>query len=127
LPSIGMTWGPGGLYIASHGRVIRLREQPKGKCQLETIASGWVPPTGKAGSDLDSVGIAVDKSGDIFFGLGCDNWHEAYRVNKQTDKSDYNIHSERGTIQKLSPDWKQRESICTGLRFMVSLAFNAAG
>src|SRR5436190_11831865 len=26
LPSIGMAWGPGGLYIASQGRVIRLRD-----------------------------------------------------------------------------------------------------
>jgi hypothetical protein len=62
-----------------------------------------------------------------FFGLGCDDWRDAYRVNKQTGKSDYNIHSERGTIQKLSPDWKSRETICTGVRFTVSLAFNAAG
>src|SRR5439155_21379706 len=44
-----------------------------------------------------------------------------------TLKSAYNIHSERGTILKLSPDWKHREVICTGVRFTVSLAFNAAG
>src|SRR5207245_10876655 len=84
-------------------------------------------PVGKAGSDLDSVGIAADAKGSIFFGLGCDNWSAAYRVNTNTLKSEYDIHSERGTILKLSPDWKKREAICTGLRFTVSLAFNAAG
>ncbi len=125
--SIGMAWGPGGLYIASRGRVIRLRDKGDGTGELETVASGWVPPAAAAGSSLDAVGIAVDSSGTVYFGLGCDAWNSAYRVKKETGKSDYNIHSERGTILKLSPDWKQREAICTGLRFTVSLAFNAAG
>jgi putative heme-binding domain-containing protein len=127
LPSIGMCWGPGGLYLASQGRVIRLRDRGDGTAELETVTGGWVKPTGVAGSNLDSIGIAADKRGNIFFGLGCDKWNEAYRVNPATGKSEYNIHSERGTILKVSPDWKHREVICTGMRFPVSLAFNAAG
>jgi putative heme-binding domain-containing protein len=125
--SIGMAWGPGGLYIASQKRIIRLRDKGDGTGELETVTGGWVPPTGAAGSGLDAVGLAVDRSGNIFFGLGCDNWMGAYRVNKATGKSDYDIHSERGTILKLSPDWKHREIIATGVRFTVSLAFNAEG
>src|SRR5262252_9082540 len=108
-PSIGMCWGPGGLYIASQKRVIRLRDKGDGTSELEIVASGWVPPAGKAGSDLDSVGVAVDAQGNVFFGLGCDNWMAAYRVNTNTLKSDYDIHSERGTILKVSSDWKRRE------------------
>src|SRR4051794_38756695 len=81
-PSIGMAWGPGGLYIASQRRVIRLRDKGDGTGELETVASGWVPPTGMAGSGLDSVGLAVDREGNVFFGLGCDDWQHAYRVNK---------------------------------------------
>lgn len=127
LPSIGMCWGPGGLYIASQGRVLRLRDKGDGTGELETVTSGWVEPTGKAGSNLDAIGLAVNPAGEIFFGLGCDDWREAYRVNKTTGKSDYNLHSERGTILKISPDWKKREVICTGVRFTVGLAFNAAG
>ena len=125
--SIGMAWGPGGLYIASRGRVIRLRDKGDGTGELETVASGWAPPTIAAGSSLDAVGVAVDPAGTVYFGLGSDAWSSPYRVNKETGKSDYNIHSERGTILKLSPDWKQREVISTGLRFTVSMAFNAAG
>jgi glucose/arabinose dehydrogenase len=34
---------------------------------------------------------------------------------------------ERGTIQKVSPDFSRRETVCTGIRFPVALAFNAAG
>jgi putative heme-binding domain-containing protein len=124
--SIGMCWGPGGLYIASQGRVIRLRDKGDGTAELETVTSGWVKPTGAAGSNLDSIGIAVNKAGEIFFGLGADKWNEAYRVNKQTGKSDYNLHSERGTVLKILPNGK-REVICTGMRFPVGMAFNAAG
>src|SRR4051812_1271296 len=125
--SIGMCWGPGGLYIASRGRVIHLKDKGDGTAELQTVSSGWVPPTKAAGSSLDSIGIAVDPTGNIYFGLGADAWSEPYRVNKQTGGSDYNLYSERGTILKLSPDWKKREIICTGMRFPVSLAFNAAG
>lgn len=127
LPSIGMCWGPGGLYIASQKRVIHLRDKGDGTAELVTVTDGWVPPTGIAGSNLDSIGIAVNNAGEIFFALGCDNWHEAYRINKETGKSDYNIRSERGTILRISPDWKKREIVCTGTRFPVGMAFNAAG
>ncbi|MSU57215.1 MAG: c-type cytochrome [Pedosphaera sp.] len=126
-PSIGMCWGPGGLYIASQGRVIRLRDKGDGTGELETVTGGWVKPTGVAGSNLDAVGIAVNPAGEIFFGLGCDAWNQAYRVNKETGKSDYNLHSERGTILKVSPDWKKREVVCTGIRFSIGMAFNTAG
>jgi putative heme-binding domain-containing protein len=124
--SIGMAWGPGGLYIASRGRVLRLRDKGDGTGELETIASGWVTPAIAAGSSLDAVGAAVDSSGNVYFGLGADAWSSPYRVDTNGHSS-YNVHSERGTIQKLSPDWKMRETICTGVRFTVCLAINAAG
>ena len=126
-PSIGMAWGPGGLYIASRGRVLHLHDKGDGTAELQTVTSGWPPPTAAAGSNLDAIGLAVDPTGNIYFGIGVDAWNGAYRVNKLTGKSDYDLHSERGTIIKLSPDWKRREVISTGLRFPVSLAFNAAG
>jgi putative heme-binding domain-containing protein len=124
--SIGMAWGPGGLYIASRGRVLRLRDKGDGTGELETIASGWVPPTIAAGASLDAVGCAVDSLGNVYFGLGADAWSSPYRV-ETNGHSLYNVHSERGTIQKLSPDFKTRETICTGMRFTVCLAINAAG
>src|SRR5581483_3808351 len=74
-----------------------------------------------------AVGMAVDTKSNIFFELGCDNWMGAYRVNKETGRSDYDLYSERGTILKVSPDWKHREIVATGVRFTVSLAFNEAG
>ena len=126
-PSIGMAWGPGGLYIASRGRILHLRDKGDGTSELQTVTGGWLPPSAAAGSNLDAIGLAVDPAGNIYFGLGVDAWNGAYRVNKDTGVSSYNPFSERGTIIRLSPDWKRRDIIATGLRFPVSLAFNAAG
>lgn len=126
-PSIGMAWGPGGLYIASRGRILHLRDKGDGTGELQTVTGGWLPPTAAAGSNLDAIGLAVDGSGHIYFSLGCDAWNGAYRLNKQTGVSDYQLYSERGTIIRLSPDWKRRDIVSTGLRFPVSLAFNAKG
>ena len=127
LPSIGMCWGANGLYIPGQGRVIHLRDKGDGTAELETVTGGWPKPSSAAGSNLDSIGVAVDSAGSIYFGLGVDAWNQAYRVNKVGGNSDYNIHSERGTVMKISPDWKKREVICTGMRFPVGMAFNAAG
>ncbi|MBL9185943.1 MAG: c-type cytochrome [Opitutaceae bacterium] len=125
--SIGMAWGPGGLYIASRGKILHLRDKGDGTSELQTVTSGWPAPTIAAGSNLDAVGLAVDAKGNIWFGLGADAWRSAYRVDPKTGVSHYNVASERGTIIRLSPDWQRREIIATGLRFPVSLAFNAAG
>jgi putative heme-binding domain-containing protein len=125
-PSIGMAWGPGGLYIASQKRVILLRDKGDGTGSLETVDDGWVAPAVAAGSSLDAIGMAVDTNGNLFFGLGCDSYISAYRVNKD-GKSEYNVHSDRGTIQEVSADWKKRQIVATGLRFTVSLAFNTNG
>jgi putative heme-binding domain-containing protein len=125
--SIGMAWGPGGLYLASRGKILHLRDKGDGTSELMTVTSGWPAPTIAAGSNLDAVGIAVDATGHIWFGLGADAWRSAYRVDPKTGLADYNVHSERGTIIRLSPDWQRREIMATGLRFPVSLAFNAAG
>jgi glucose/arabinose dehydrogenase len=125
--AIGIAWGPGGLYIPIKQRIIRLRDKGDGTAELETVTTGWPPPAVFGGSSLDAVGIAVDGRGNVYFGLGCDEWNAAYRINKQTGKSQYNIHSERGTILKVSPDWKRREVLATGLRWPGALAINSAG
>lgn len=134
--SIGMAWGPsrkgsgssiGGLYIASRGRVLFLEDKGDGTSDLQTVSSGWDPPTIKGGSSLDAIGMAVDPSGNVFFSLSVDAWSAPYMINPETGQSDYNQFKERGTIIQLSPDWKQREILSTGLRFPVSLAFNAEG
>ena len=67
-PSIGMAWGPGGLYLASRGRVIHLRDKGDGTAEMQTVTGGWLPPTAAAGSNLDAIGLAVDREGNLYGG-----------------------------------------------------------
>ena len=125
--SIGVAWGAGGIYIASQGRVIHLRDKGDGTSELKTVTGGWGSRSKAAGSNLDGIGLAVDVAGNIFFGIGCDDYSNAYRIDPQTGQSSYQLYSEQGTILKVSPDWKRREIVCTGTRWPVALAINAAG
>lgn len=127
LQTVGMAWGPGGLYIPIKGRIVRLRDTGKGHGELETVFSDWNPPARFGGTSIDALGITVDKEGNIYFGLCADDWVAAYRVDEKTGKSQYRRDSERGSIVKVSADWKTKEVLCSGLRFTVGLAINKQG
>ncbi len=42
-------------------------------------------------------------------------------------KAAYDLASERGTVQRISPDLKHRQTICTGMRFPIAFAINRHG
>ncbi|HEU0009698.1 MAG TPA: hypothetical protein VFT34_07780, partial [Verrucomicrobiae bacterium] len=76
---------------------------------------------------VDALGVAVDKEGAVYFGLGAANFTDAYLIDKTTGAARYDLRSERGTIMKVSPDFKHLEIVCTGIRFPVGMAFNPDG
>jgi putative heme-binding domain-containing protein len=123
--TIGMAWGPGGLYIPVKGRIVRLRDTGKGYGELETAFSDWKPPARFGGTAIDALGIVVDKDGTMYFGLCADDWTSAYRPDDK-GKSQYRRESERGSIVKVTPDGK-KEVLCSGLRFTVDVAINQHG
>jgi glucose/arabinose dehydrogenase len=47
-----------------------------------------------------------------------------YLVDAKNDTAGYRLTSERGTIQRVSADFKKRETVCTGIRYPVGAAFN---
>src|SRR5688572_12623915 len=127
---MAMTWGPDGhAYVVANGKVSRLIDEDKdGKPDREEVfTTGWVPDAGNTGGGVDAVGLAFDKDGNLYFGLGVANYANAYLIDEKTGKSHYDLKSERGTILKVSPDGKRREIVCTGIRFPIGLAFNRAG
>ena len=91
------------------------------------VAQGWKPPRFVSGGVIDALGITLDREGNVYFALGNNFFWEAYEVNKETGKSEYDLRGERGTLQKVSADFTRRETYCTGVRFGVGLAINAAG
>src|SRR5690606_4525021 len=61
-----------------------------------------------------------------YFSIGCMNFADGY-LRDSEGKSTYSLESERGTVQRVSPDLKKRETVATGVRFLCALAFNRKG
>ncbi|MGV3774980.1 MAG: ThuA domain-containing protein [Verrucomicrobiales bacterium] len=115
-----------GVFVTSKGKVSFILDRDRdGKADEEkVIASGWA----ESWHGVDAIGMAVDpKDGSIYFGFGCANFVDAYQMNPTTGKSQYRLDDFRGTIQRISADFSQREAICTGVRFTCALAFNREG
>lgn len=152
---LGMAWSTRGLYVSSKGKVSLLRDTD-GDDRADTedvIASGW-PATDVGSGGVDATAVTLDKDGNLFFGLLVADYSNAYRLRKRSDLkpaevdwlkqngrwqeptgpdaandefSLYDLNSQRGTIQKFDPRTKRLETVATGLRVPVALAFNREG
>ncbi|MDR3619485.1 MAG: ThuA domain-containing protein, partial [Paludisphaera borealis] len=113
-----------GLFIASKGKCsLVVDENGDGRADREVIvAQGWP----ELANNVDALGVAVGPDGSIYFGRGTHDYTNAYLVDR-AGKSQYDLKDERGTIIKVSPDFRTREIVATGIRFPVALAFNHEG
>ncbi len=113
-----------GAFVPSKGKVSLIVDtNGDDKADEEiVVAKGWkeIP------QNVDAVGITMDKEGALYFGLGTANYANAYMVD-DSGKAAYDIKSERGTVQRVSPDFSKRVTVCTGIRFPIAFAFNDAG
>jgi putative heme-binding domain-containing protein len=118
-----------GVIVAAKGKVVLIVDSNgEGKADKEiVVAEKWEPyPPEMQTHGVDALGVAIDKDGAVYFGLGCKSYVNGYMLDKD-GKSHYDLKSERGTILKVSPDFKKREIVCTGIRFPVGMAFNSEG
>lgn len=121
---VGMVIRPEGIYISSKGRVSLLRDTTGSGVadHYEMVVGGWK----EIKNNVDALGVAVDKDGNLYYGRGA----EDYRNPLLTDKAGvphYDLKSETGTVIQVSPDRSKREIIATGIRFTVALAINREG
>ncbi len=111
-------------FVPSKGKVSMLVDRNGDDVVDEevVIAEGWqeIP------QNVDALGIAMDATGAIYFGLGTADYSNGYLIDDQGQAA-YNLQSERGTVQRIAPDMQSRETVCTGVRFPVAFAFNAHG
>lgn len=113
-----------GLFVAAKGKLALLTDTDGDNVldKEQVVATGWKElPHG-----VDTLGVAIAKDGSVFFGIGCADFTNGYLLDKD-GKSQFDLKSQRGTIQRLSPDLKERETWCTGIRYSVDMEFNAAG
>ena len=131
LSPVGMVVAEEGIYVTSLNKVSFIKDIDKdGKAETEEIiTSDWEKPsvyTGTTTTGVDAFGIAQDNAGNIFFALGAANFVAAYMVDS-LGNAHYDLHSQRGTILKVTPGSNHREIFCTGTRFPVAMAFNKEG
>lgn len=152
---LGMAWSTGGLYVSSKGKVSLLRDTDgDGRADREEIiASGW-PATDVGSGGVDATAVTLDERGNVYFGLVVANYANAYRLRRRSELTSaavewlksvgrwrepsgpdaaldefslYDPASPRGTIQKWDPRARRLETVATGLRVPVALAFNREG
>lgn len=152
---LGMAWSTAGLYVASKGKVSLIRDTDgDGRGDQEDIlTSGW-PATDVGSGGVDATAVTLDPEGNVYFGLLVADYSNAYRIRRRADLtaadiawlqqegrwrepeggnpdqdefSLYDLRSPRGTIQRWDPRTRRRETIATGLRVPVALAFNRFG
>jgi putative heme-binding domain-containing protein len=114
-----------GLFVAAKGKCSLIVDTDgDGVADREIIvADGWKEPQ----LNVDALGVAYDRrDGSVWFGRGTPNFTNAYLIDKD-GKAGYSLADERGTIMRVSPDFKTREIMVTGIRFPVALAFNRHG
>lgn len=114
-----------GLFVATKSECLLITDTDDDrKADTEiVVATGWQ----ESFHNVDALGVAVDpKDRSIYFGLGTANFADPYLRDKEGTPA-YQIDGERAAVLKVSPDFKSREVYCTGIRFPVSLGFNAAG
>jgi putative heme-binding domain-containing protein len=114
-----------GVVVASKGKVSALLDlDGDDRAEQERIiATGWT----EIPQNVDAVGVAIHPDdGAIYFGLGCAAYNNAYLLD-ESGRSQFELSSERGTIQRIAPDLSQRTTVCTGVRFTIGMAFDGQG
>jgi putative heme-binding domain-containing protein len=87
------------------------------------IAGGWK----ENAVAVDGVGIAFDpRDGSVYFGRGTFNYLDPL-LRDEHGKSRYELTDETGAILRVSPDFKSREVVATGIRFSIGLRLNGRG
>jgi len=90
--------------------------------ELIVVANQWTPLK----HSVDAMGVAVAQDGSVYFGLGTQDFTNAYLIDDK-QQAHYDVAGNRGTIMKVSPDFGAPERVCSGIRFPVALRFNRHG
>jgi putative heme-binding domain-containing protein len=122
---VGIAIAPEGLYIPSKGRVTLVKDTDGDGIAdaSEIVATGWK----ELFVAVDSVGMAIDKDNNLYFGRGVFDFTNPHQIDKKTGKSNFSLTQETGTVMRISPDRKKREIVATGIRFPVGIAINRHG
>lgn len=120
----GYAHGDGVFVVAKTRCVLIVDTDDDGTADQEiVVADGWK----ESFHAVDGLGVAFDRrDGSVYFGRGTYNFADPL-LKDQEGRPQYDIGGEAGAIIRVSPDFKSREVVATGIRFPVGLRFNRAG
>ena len=111
-----------GVFVACRGKCTLLLDKDGDDVAEEEVivATGWK----ELFVQVDALGVAVDpKDHSVYFGIGTENFTDGY-LRDENGNAKYALDNEHGTILRVTPDFKSREIVATGIRFPVALRFN---
>jgi hypothetical protein len=115
-----------GIFVSAKDKLVLIVDTNKDdRADQEITVATWTERSEQQG--VDALGVAVAPDGAVYFSLGAASFTEPYLMDRTTGQARYRTTMERGTIQKVSPDFSKRETVCTGIRFAVGMAFNKEG
>jgi putative heme-binding domain-containing protein len=115
-----------GVFVAAKEKLSLILDTNRDdRADEEIVVATWTERSEQQGVDALAVALAPD--GSVYFCLGAASFTEPFQIDKTTGQARYRTTMERGTIQRVSPDFSKRETVCTGIRFAVGLAFNRHG
>ena len=125
LTPVGYARGEG-VFVAAKEKVALLLDTNRdGRADEEITVATWTEKSQQQG--VDALGVAIGRDGSVYFSLGAASFTEPFLIDKASGEARYSTNMERGTIQRIAPDFSKRETVCTGIRFAVGLAFNHEG
>ena len=111
-----------GVFVACRGKIVLLLDKDEDDVAEEevVVATGWP----ELFVQVDALGVAVDpRDESIYFGIGTENFTNGHLVGED-GVAKYTLDNEHGTILRVTPDFKSREIVATGIRFPVAMRFN---
>jgi putative heme-binding domain-containing protein len=114
-----------GLFVVSKTNVMLIVDTDgdnRADKEIE-VAGGWK----ESFHQVDGLGAAFNrKTGSVYYGRGTMNFTDPLLRDKD-GHAQYKLTDESSAILRVSPDFKSREIVATGIRFPVALRFNKAG
>ncbi|HUQ68603.1 MAG TPA: hypothetical protein VM165_03710, partial [Planctomycetaceae bacterium] len=120
----GYERGDGAFVVGKTRCVLIVDTDRDGKADQEIeVAGGWK----ESFHQVDGLGVAFDpKDGSVYFGRGTYNFADPLLRDKE-GVPHYSLTDESTAVLKVSPDFKTREIVATGIRFPVGLRINRNG
>jgi putative heme-binding domain-containing protein len=114
-----------GLFVVGKTRCVLIVDTDRdGLADKEIeIAGGWK----ESFHSVDGLGVTIDpRDGSVYYGRGTMNFTDPLLRDKE-GRPQYSLTDESGAIIRVSPDFKTREVVATGIRFPVAIRFNRLG